>query len=106
MLRVVVSLDLKEADAVRNDFNAFLAELHWVKMSNVDTVWSFHFAERDQTQHDVTKKYLTDKLMLAAKAFKLKKISAIAQVGNAKAFGHTITLNNGVHSGADYNPFV
>lgn len=106
MLRAVVSLDLKEADAVRTDFNAFLAELNWVKMSNVDTVWSFHFPDRDQAQYDVTKKYLTNKLMLAAKAFKLKKISAIAQVGNAKAFGHTITLTNGVHTGADYDPFV
>ncbi|MDT3310607.1 hypothetical protein PkoCFBP13504_09720 [Pseudomonas koreensis] len=107
MLHVLVSLDLKEADAsVRTDFNAFLADVKWAKLGDVDTVWSFHIKDWEQSHHDSTKQYVVDQLMKAAKTFKLKQISIVAQIGNAKAVGHKITLKNGVHTGADFNPYA
>lgn len=106
MLYATVSLDLKDAEGVRYDFDAFLEHSNWSKLKMVDTVWSFNFTDRDQSHYENTKKYITDKLMKAAKEFKIKEITLVAQVGNAKVFGHQIVLKNGVHHGQDFNPYA
>lgn len=106
MLHVMVSLDLEDAEAVRYDFNALLESSNWVKLKKVDTVWSFQASNHDQSQYESVKKYITDKLMKGAKEFRIKGITAVAQIGNAKVFGHQIALKNGVHVAQDFNPYV
>ncbi|BDB21895.1 hypothetical protein cym2001_52600 [Pseudomonas sp. CYM-20-01] len=105
MLQVMVSLDLEDAEGVRYEFNALLESSNWVKLKNVDTVWSFNYPDRDQSHYQTTKTYVADKLMKAAKEFRIKGITAVAQIGNSKAFGHQITLKSGVHVGRDFDPY-
>ena len=106
MLHVMVSVDLKEAGDKRNDFNAILKGWVWHKLENVDTVWSFNVPKWEQINYDTAKKYVTDKLLAAAKESKLEEVTAVAQIGNAVSFGHQIVKKNGSYVSADFNPIA
>jgi len=105
MIYMMVSLDLAKAEGERDDFNKYLADLKWTKLSNVDTVWAFHMAY-NSGDFILVQNYITATLLTAAKEFKLEKISYVAQIGDAKAVGGQIVKKNGVYSTPTFNPYV
>ncbi|MEX5593231.1 hypothetical protein [Pseudomonas orientalis] len=82
MIRVMVSLDLVNAEARRDDFYKLLAAKEWVKLAHVDTVWTF--SKPGHTKQDELNAMadIADALTEAATEFKLTRINYVAQVGN------------------------
>lgn len=90
MIRVMVSLDLVNAEPRRDDFYKLLAAKAWVKLANVDTVWTFNkMGHTKQDEIDAAAdiaKVLTE----AANEFKPTRINYVAQIGNNQAIERVV----------------
>lgn len=104
MLNAMVSLDLANAKKDRPDFNKHLADLHWKKLSNVDTVWTIHYPNALEATIPQIKTDIANTLLAAAKALKLDRIDFVAQVGSGTAIGRHILNKNGVYTITEFNP--
>lgn len=104
MLYSMVSLDLANAKKDRPDFNKLLADKSWVKLSNVDTVWSIFFPKANETDYQLIVDTIAKTLLAAAKELKLDRISYVAQIGNVEAIGRYILKENGSYKTGEFNP--
>lgn len=104
MLNATVSLDLANAKKDRPDFNKYLADVTWTKLSNVDTVWTIHYPKAEEVNIPKIKTDIANTLLAAAKELKLDRIDFVAQVGNGTAIGRHIIKKNGVYTVSEFNP--
>mgnify|MGYP001040780023 CR=1 FL=1 len=104
MLHVMVSLDLSNAKKDRPDFNKLLADKGWVKLSNVDTVWSILFPKASETNYQLIVEVIAKTLLEAAKELKLDQVTYVAQIGNFEAIGRYVLKKNGVYKAGEFNP--
>lgn len=82
MIRVMVSLDLVNAESRRDEFYKFLAAKGWTKLARVDTVWVFYkMGHTEQEERDAVAD-IARVLTEAAIEFKPTRIDYVAQVGN------------------------
>ncbi len=94
MLRIMLSLDLTNANDNRADFYKYLHDAGWKKVHNVDTVW---LKETNDTSNpdahaliDIDRKHIADILINAHKNLKLEKIFYVAQIGNATPINRVV----------------
>lgn len=100
MLRLMLSLDLTNANGNRADFYKYLQEAGWQKAKNVDTVWLKETNDTStpdvQALINIERKHIADILINAHKDLKLEKIYYVAQIGNATAVNRVVERRNGV----------
>lgn len=82
MIRVMVSLDLVNAESRRDDFYKLLAKKGWIKLAHVDTVWVLSkMGHTEQDERDAMAD-IARVLTEAATEFKPTCINYVAQIGN------------------------
>lgn len=104
MLHVMVSLDLANAKKDRPDFNKYLADAKWMKLSRVDTVWSIRFPNAYEKDIQLIADTIEKTLLAAAKELKLERINYVAQIGNEDSIGRYIVYKDGGYKKGKFNP--
>jgi len=82
MIRVMVSLDLVNAESRRDEFYKLLAAKGWNKLARVDTVWVFNKTGSTEQDEREAMGHIASVLIEAAIEFKPTRIDYVAQVGN------------------------
>lgn len=104
-----MSLDLKNAStAHRNDFDAILKELGWVKLSGVDTVWCGrfgHIADNEDGIREVRNCILAAVKNAAAHG-KIEQVKYVAQISNEAAIGRIVWKKTGEYTHRRYDPYT
>lgn len=90
MIRVMVSLDLVNAEPQREEFYKMLAANGWTKLTSVDTVWTFSKMGSTKEEEDVARSEIAKLLTEAAKEFKPTRITYVAQIGNNSAIERVV----------------
>lgn len=99
MIKVMLSLDIKNAKDNRPEFNRHLAGAGWKKVQNVDTVWLKNFAEYttlDKLSLKNLRSEIATPLINAHKELKLEKIYYVAQLGNTATISRVVEKRDGV----------
>lgn len=100
MIRVLLSLDLKESEDQRRDFYTFLKKKDWKKTNDVDTVWTLEYENASPANDDTylkIKNNIKSTLIEASKELKLFRIEYVAQIGNAEFIAKAIKKHEGVY---------
>lgn len=98
MIRVMLSLDLIEAEDKRADLYGFLTNDGWKKASNVDTVWLKEFNQYTTLDDEQLKKLrneIADPVINAHKKLKLRKVYYVAQIGNKCVISRVVEKRDG-----------
>jgi hypothetical protein len=98
MIRVLLTLDLIKSEDERTKFYIFLSKQKWQKTKDVETVWTLTFPKLNSELASSRKKAkikIRDNFFEAAKEFKLKEISYIAQIGNHEIISRVIKKKDG-----------
>ena len=85
MTNVTLSLDLKNADSVREDAYKMLKDSNWRKLESVDTVWVTRYPTQcfsDPSGVRIMVDDISSLLKNCAKTLKIERINYIAQIGN------------------------
>ncbi|MBJ2219617.1 hypothetical protein [Pseudomonas sp. MF7453] len=90
MIRVMVSLDLMNAEPRRDDFYKLLATKGWVKLAHVDTVWTFSTPGHSKQDELNAMADIAEVLTEAAIEFKPTRINYVAQIGNNVAIERVV----------------
>ena len=107
MIRVMLSLDLADAESERDNFNAFLGEQQWKKLADVNTVWALEYEALSQSsEEDVRnlKGHISRVLLAAAEQFKPSSITYVAQIGNLEVIGRVIRKKDSEYKLFEYSP--
>ncbi|QVI77582.1 hypothetical protein [Pseudomonas syringae] len=98
MIKVMLSLDLKNENGNRADLYKYLEEADWKKVKNVDTVWLKDFDDYTTINEQVLnsiKGEIAKPLVTAYKELKLDKIYYVAQIGNTIVVSRVIETRKG-----------
>ncbi|MGY4494884.1 hypothetical protein [Pseudomonas sp. TE3610] len=85
MTYATLSLDLKDAQHVRDDVYEMIEQKNWRKLEGVDTVWAAQYLHLSYIDSSDVRKMVNDisgMIIECAKTHKLDRINYIAQIGN------------------------
>lgn len=100
MIRVMLSLDLINAETERNDFYALLAGEGWKKARSVDTVWLKEFPFYTKTDEESMTKLrdeIASSIIKPAKQLKVKQVFYVAQLGNNNVISRVVEKRNDLY---------
>ncbi|MNC34053.1 hypothetical protein D3C75_824690 [compost metagenome] len=98
MIRVMLSLDLIDAEDKRADFYGYLTNDGWKKAKNVDTVWLKRFSDYTALDEEQVKKLRNEiaaPIIEAYKKLKLHKVFYVAQIGNNCVISRVVEKRDG-----------
>ncbi|RZO10658.1 hypothetical protein EKG40_03565 [Pseudomonas moorei] len=105
MTYVTLSLDFKNANAVREKAYDFFAEEQWEKLENVDTVWMIEYPSRYYNDSEDVRKIhynIASTLKKCAKDLDIERINYIIQVGNRKPIQRQVVYQHGEYKEGAY----
>ena len=108
MIRVMLSLDLKNATkAQRDDFDASLEEQGWLKLTQVDTVWCQRFGgiTDDVEGYKSARNRLLSAVKKASAIGKIERVTYVAQISNREAIGRVVYKKGNAYEHDYYNPY-
>lgn len=99
MIRVMLSLDLIDAEDKRADLYGMLEDAGWRKARNVDTVWVKEFRNYSPNLDEGRLKELRGEIaapfFAAYKSLKLSKVYYVAQIGNECVISRQVEMRGG-----------
>lgn len=105
MIHVMLSLDLANAEQQRDAFNKALADEGFIKLTGVNTVWTYTFPnEPEQRLIDQAARVIRDYLRDLVEELGIEKVSYVAEIGNSSPVGAVIEKIRGAYKVEDYDP--
>lgn len=98
MIRVMLSLDLIDAEDERNDFYGALADDGWKKAKSVDTVWLKKFTSYttlDEASSLKLRNEIANSIIKPATELEIKQVFYVAQLGNDAVISRVVEKRNG-----------
>lgn len=99
MIRVLLSLDLIDAEDKRADLYGLLEDAGWQKAKNVDTVWiqEFHKYTPSLSKERLQelRNEIANPLISAYSILKLSRIYYVAQIGNECVISREVVKRDG-----------
>lgn len=98
MTYVTLSLDFKNANAVREKAYSFFCEKQWEKLNSVDTVWKIEYPNYNYTKPEDVRKIhynIAKTLTKCAEDLDILRINYIIQVGDRAPIERQVVYKNG-----------